>query len=132
MLNPVELNRMSFPIDDNTFPLTWIYPKDGSPHPGSENFRCAWEKKSRGFQLPVAVHPTNIHPRMSAQKSCFTIHGKVEKGLSEILHSNHLAKFQVEPGRSEGLRQDLRTMGISHSALFPDLDGLARDLKRMF
>ena len=132
MLNPVELNRMSFPIGDNEFPLTWVIPEDGSPHPGSENFRCAWEHERRGLQLPIAVHPTNIHPRMSAQKSCFTIHGKVKKSLNEIINPKHLTSFRLDQGKSKEMLLDLRMLGVSQSALFPDLDGLAKELKLTF
>src|SRR3989344_9062275 len=87
MLHPVELNRLSLEksdsMKDNEFPLTWVHP-EGGINIGSENFRGAWELDSRGVELPVAIHPTNIHPRMSAQRSCFTIHGKNKSSINAV------------------------------------------------
>lgn len=134
MLHPVELNRRSAPqeVEDNVFPLTWIIPTDGSINIGSENFRGAWESDRRGTELPVAVHPTNIHPRMSAQKSCFTVHGKQKTPLSDMVDERVLAKYVIPESEIETMRREVRMMGISHSSLFPDLDGLARDLASVF
>lgn len=35
---------------------------------GNVNIRGAWEADRIGTEYPVAIHPTNIHPRMSTQK----------------------------------------------------------------
>jgi hypothetical protein len=139
MLDPVQLNRLSLPTDqilaDNQFPLTWDYRRPlGTFNIGTENIRCAWEKKNRGVDLPVAVHPTNIHPRMSAQKSCFTVHGKREECLNNLLPLGYrfLRKYCISSASSESMLKDLRILGISHSTLFPDLDGLTKELGEIF
>lgn len=134
MLDPVELNRQSAhdPIGDNVFPLTWFRPEDGRLNIGHENIRGAWETDHAGFQLPVAVHPTNIHPRMAAQHSCFTVHGKLKQSLSELVGDRILMRYEIDPESSEPMKRELRMMGVSHSSLFPDLDGLSRDLASVF
>ena len=132
MLDPIELNRLSLPagqIRDNEFPLTWDYRE--RLNIGTENFRCAWEQKRWGLAFPVAVQPTNIHPRMSSQKSCFTIHGTREECLTKLVPAEYLKKFEIDPNAIQMLK-DLRVLGISHSSLFPDLDGLAKELGRIF
>jgi hypothetical protein len=134
MLDPVQLNRLSTTdkIADNVFPLSWVTPKDGSINIGSENFRGAWESDRRGTDFPIAVHPTNIHPRMSAQKSCFTIHGKKKIPICDLVDERILIKYIIKEECITTMRRDIRIMGISHSSLFPDLDGLAEDLASIF
>jgi len=140
MLDPVQLNRLSLPKDqatfkDNQFPLTWTY-RDLVPfiNIGNENIRYAWEHEPRGVELPVAVHPTNIHPRMSAQRSCFTIHGRRPNCLNELLPTEYrfLREYSIASESSVRMLKDLRMLGISHSTLFPDLDGLTKELGRTF
>lgn len=135
MLHPIELNRQSVSaetmISDNEFPLTWIQP-ESQINIGSENIRGAWELDVRGLDLPVAVHPTNIHPRMTAQRSCFTVHGKKKECINELLPPTFLRKYQIEPDSGQQMLKDLRVLGISHSTLFPDLDGLTEDLAQSF
>src|SRR5262249_3788719 len=80
MLNPMELNRRSVSnpgevIDE--FPLTWIGPDVTVPgaspkraNLGSLNINAAWTLDASGStKFPVAIRPTNIHPRMSVQRS---------------------------------------------------------------
>lgn len=121
-------------IDYNVFPLTWLGPEGGI---GSENISGAWQKDTVGTDLPAAVHPTNIHARMSVQKSCFTVHGKEKESLNELLDKfgfKYLKKYVVEGTKSntKKMLEDLRMLGISHATLFPDLDGLAKDLEKRF
>lgn len=134
MLDPVQLNRLSTDegINDNRFPLTWVVPKDSSVNIGSENFRGAWERDRRGTEFPVAVHPTNIHPRMSAQRSCFTIQGKRKDPLSNLVDSRILRRYVINAKEAPAMKQELRVLGISHSSLFPDLEGLAKDLESIY
>jgi hypothetical protein len=133
MLNPIALNRLS--SNDmpggGDFPLTWFQPENGI-NIGVENIRGAWQLDGPGLKHPVAIHPTNIHPRMSVQRSCFTIHGKCKASLKEMLPPTDLRQYTVDPQAAERLRSDLQVLGISHSTVFPDLDGLAKDLAELF
>lgn len=147
-------------LRDNRYSLTWLSPENTrmrrsdilhtgllddeqienyvealqiGPNPGNLNVRGAWERDAVGTLYPVAVHPTNIHPRMSSQRSCFTIHGTVKKSLAELVEEPILFQYQVANLKSErAMKKDLRMMGITSSSLVPDLDGLASDLKDAF
>ena len=154
MLDPVELNRISSkePMDDNQFLLTWFSPENapvtkadlvaltqqsGAPQAmqiniGNLNIRGAWQLDRVGTDLPFAIHPTSIHPRMSTQKSCFTIQGKRKDSLSSLVGPRLLKKYVVHKNSVEDMRNDLRMMGITHSTVFPDLDNLAKDLGSVF
>lgn len=131
MLNPVELNRLFVGkgVPDKIFPLTWITPSDGSINIGSANIRAAWEKGKTPLELPVAIKPTYIHPRMNAQKSCFTVHGSKDKPIPDLVPSTILKKYVIMPSRREKMLRDLAMLGITYSNLFPDLDALAHELE---
>ena len=73
---------------------------------GNINIRAAWEADHFGTKYPIAIHPTNINPRMSSQKSTFTIHGAKKEGLAALLHhlepdSPILYKYRVANLRVE-------------------------------
>lgn len=98
---------------------------------GAMNVRLAWGAPD-GTDLPVAVHPAHIHPRITAQKGCFTIHGKLERPLSELVPPRILRQYRIHAASFESIRSDLRLAGITYSTMFPDLDGLAVDLRSWF
>lgn len=160
MLDPIELNRRSSsePIEDNEFPLTW-FSLDKAPatrgdldnlllrfnkpskaadnkqsvsNIGNLNIRGAWEIDRQGTDLPVAIHPTNIHIRMHTQKSCFTIQGKIKRSLSELVDSRILKKYIIPPDNVSSFLNDLRIIGVTHTSIYPDLDNLARELSDLF
>jgi len=135
MLDPMGLNAhamkrhpsaKSTHIDE--FPLTWFRPPGNVINIGHENIRGAWEHNRRGIDTPIAVHPTYIHQRMSAQRSVFTVHGKLQKPLSALAPRGILAKFTIRPSARTQLSQELKILGIQEATAFPDLDGLAKEL----
>lgn len=134
MLNPMELNRLSLADGkvSGAFPLTWVNPKPPKINIGSININGAWELDKVGVAFPVAILPTNIHPRMSAQRSCFTVHGKRKDSVKDFISDEHLKRYEVDPGRNMELKKELRLLGVSDSTLFPNLDGLARELAGQF
>ena len=72
VLDPMRLNELADPKGRRQFPLSWEDPDNPM---AVDNIRAAWQYDRHdppGVTLPVAIHPTNIHPRMSVQRSCFT------------------------------------------------------------
>lgn len=133
VLDPRELNRLSPPHTGN-FPLTRNDSQD--PKAGG-NIQLAWEdgvENDECVDLPVAVLPTNIHSRMSAQRSCFTIHGRSQDSLLRQLQgvspSPIVARFTLPrtPHQRKSMLDELRVLGISGTTMFPDLHGLADEL----
>jgi hypothetical protein len=162
MLNPMELNRLSASnpsevIDE--FPLTWVGPDVTTPgaslptygefnfepergvttragyekrtNLGSVNIHGAWTQDAIGSELPVAIRPTNIHPRMSVQRSGFTVHGKNKSTLIDQV-PKLLTRYDIEPKDRPVMKQHLYLLGISHSTLWPDLDGLSKELEDQY
>jgi hypothetical protein len=142
----------------NIYALTWVR-QEGQLNIGSESINAAWEARESQLLLPVAIRPTCVHTRMTVQKSCFTVHGRSKKGLDVLLSREHLEKYlsevreslklsnedigvflsreylkkySIDDNSSEEILNELRQMGISEGTLFPSLDGLARDLTRLF
>jgi hypothetical protein len=127
MLNPLELNELA---GAREFPLTWV--DHAGRNPAFENIAGAWVLDQQGVQLPVAVYPHYIHARLRAQRSCFTVHGKRKRGLDTLVPDKILKRYAVDPNCRESMLNELRTLGITDSVAFPDLDGLAKELKARF
>jgi len=153
MLNPLEMNRLSTPSDPamlpdpngiREFPLPWHDPDPDPPpwfprvrpraatNPAFENLRGAWEQDQHGGDLPVAIYPTYVHPRLRAQRACFTIHGKRKEGLNSLVPDTLLKRYDIDPARRKSILKDLSFLGVTDSVAFPDLDGLAKELKARF
>lgn len=134
MLNPIALNELS--VDPShrptttAFPLTW-FTREGEVNIGHENIRGAWQLDSLGVPLPVAVQPTNVHSRISVQRSCFTVQGRMKQSLVEQV-PQLLRRYEVTPDARGAIRNDLRMLGISESTVWPDVDGLARELRELY
>ena len=137
MLNPLQLNYLAHDaLSDEArdkllreFPLPWhAVPGNGA----YENICGAWEHDGPGVSLPVAVHPTYVHARLRGQQGCFTIHGKKKEGLDRLVPDSILERYQVDPASHEKMLWDLQVLGITDSVAFPDLDGLASELKKRF
>jgi hypothetical protein len=94
---------------------------------GSVNIHAAWRHDSIGTEFPVAIRPTNIHPRMSVQRSCFTVHGKNKSSLADQA-PQVLTRYEIDPTERVTMQKHLYLLGISHSTVWPDLDGLAEEL----
>lgn len=133
MLNPLELNERSCksPSPVREFPLVWHNP-DGVLNPAFENLRGAREQDGPGVPLPLAIHPTYVHPRLRSQRSCFTIHGKRKGGLDTLVPKSILRRYVVDPAYRQSMFRDVGLLGITDSVVFPDLDGLATELKERF
>jgi hypothetical protein len=104
---------------------------------GNRNIRAAWEgDNSLATKYPVGIYPTSIHPRITVQKSTFTIWGSDKRGLAEmveeIVDAHIVCKFVIEDSAIKTLIKDLQFLGITRSSLFPDLDNLAKDLTDLF
>jgi hypothetical protein len=129
-INPFDLNRQTVADAPDEFGLTWHQP-EGAINVSAENINCAWQCGQGGVPRPVAIPPTNIHPRISAQRSFFTVHGTDNASLVDQLPSL-LKCYEVEPSERPTMRKDLHLLGIGFSTVWPSLDGLAKDLAELY
>jgi hypothetical protein len=77
---------------------------------------------------PIAAVPPYNSSRITAQRGSFTVHGS-RKAPIESMFSKKIAKVTLPRGSALLMRRQLRTVGISEFTLFPDLDGLCRDIR---
>jgi hypothetical protein len=85
----------------------------------------------------LATGTREIDARVFVQQGAFTIHvdaadlAELDYGFVDgnRRRSPWRTKFLVPADDKEAIRERLRTLGITHSALFPDLGALALDLK---
>lgn len=146
MLQPIMLNVLSGMVP---FPNTWTFP-------GVENFRMAFHPRSQWVKIaatakyepveqlsvpqptyfPVAVIPSAVDRRVVVQRSCFTIHGSQEDDLETLVDSTSvrdaLVRFELPRTEAPQLLKDLDALGVSYTSVYPDLPGLAQELRLRF
>jgi hypothetical protein len=62
--------------------------------------------------------PPYVHPRMAAQQSRFTIHGRKKVSLSALLPNTILKSYRIDPKHKAKLGKDLRMLGVGHAVAF--------------
>jgi hypothetical protein len=139
MVNPYALNWIA--VEGSPVPHLVLDEAAGNPR---DAFTAQWGLKSllaafapyeQADELPMAVIPPYVHPRMQVQQSRFTLHGSRTEGLEQLFRSTELMKhgFLVDMtvGKNENdiqrLMEQLRLIGVTRSTLFPELEGIADD-----
>jgi hypothetical protein len=88
-------------------------------------------------KYPIAIFPPYIDVRIVAQKSVFTINGKLKNGFEALMHEKpnaQIAKILITEDKKKikKLIKDLQILGITETTLFPDLEGLSRELQEEY
>jgi hypothetical protein len=83
-------------------------------------------------------YPDHSNPRIAAQEGCFTIFPLPSNtaplrplrtdGSDKLIE--FADKLIIPAGAKEGLRIELKRLGVTHQTLFPGLDGLATRIRR--
>ena len=86
---------------------------------------------------PVALYGVHNSQRIVAQRGVFTVFGKGHAPMEDIcVHPDYggdvLVKVVVPKDSIATLRQELLGYGVTESVVYPDLDGLAKEIKRQF
>jgi len=89
-------------------------------------------KRQLKKKLPVAVYPNQFDQRIAAQRSCFTVHGVLNKGLDKLFEKSKrlLAKILVPGYAAERIREELEENGVDGATIYPDLEGLGKCVGR--
>jgi len=130
LLHPLELNKISG--------LNYLPASDRDPVAQSYQSAFVSTLPQMPPRHPIAVAPTHVHVRMVAQRGCFTVHGSDRKSFVVQFESEplgvdgYLQKFLIPASECEAVRDQLSRAGIMYATLFPDLDGLARELRDVF
>jgi hypothetical protein len=86
---------------------------------------------------PIALYGAHNSPRIVAQQGVFVLFGRGQQPMDQITQhadvpSGCLMRLVVTRGVIGKMRDSLFQHGITDAALFPDLEGLARDLCRTY
>jgi hypothetical protein len=84
--------------------------------------------------LPVAAFPPHIDPRIVAQKSVFTIHGRLQNGFDVLFNKYpeaQICMLRISPDqeRIKNMIDELARLGMTETTIFPDLEGLSREIQ---
>ncbi|OKY26206.1 FRG domain-containing protein [Thalassotalea sp. PP2-459] len=88
-----------------------------------------------------AFFPVNINDRIASQEGCFTLFPQ-RKELKEFKPIKHgfapetdivnLSKISIVKEAKADIRKQLNKLGINDLSIFPDLDGIAKSIRRQF
>jgi FRG domain len=86
---------------------------------------------------PVALYGMYNSPRIVAQRGTFCLFGKSRKPMETTYIDNgypqdSLEKLLIPRDQINGLLKSLMRIGITDSVVYPDLDGLALEIRRAF
>jgi len=72
----------------------------------------------------MAIRPPFQSSRITAQKGMFTIHGRAAKGLEQYRFGDHLVKVVIPRHSATRMMDQLATLGITETVVFPELEAL--------
>jgi len=86
------------------------------------------------IDYPIAYHPKSAgNNRIISQKGMFTVHGRLRSGIEVFFKqknkSSFLKKIIIEKETIKSIKESLRRAGITPRTVYPDLHGLAKELK---
>jgi FRG domain len=126
LLDPKRLNSIYAPG------TTGVFGEAELPVQLAHEFATLGQNAKSTSQLSgvFAYRPRYLNPRMAAQKAAFTWHVHDAPLEAHAAAHEFLRKILI-PGRIKSeLLKHVTVMGVSESTLFPDLEGVARELKR--
>ncbi|HEU0015728.1 MAG TPA: FRG domain-containing protein [Longimicrobium sp.] len=101
----------------------------GEPEQSDYEFFLSHWWEPMPFRFPIAVYPVQRNARLYAQQGYFTVHGQ-DPGSLDALAPMAVRKICIPADALDDARSFLSLAGINDYTMFPDLDGLARDLHR--
>lgn len=117
---------------DNKDGVVWVLKSEVSDFRNTKKFDDPLENKAtKIFRSRV------VSKRISAQAGAFTAHRIRKEGDIIQLEANatfrdKLTKLIIPPESFSSIRGSLKMMGVNHSTVFPDIDGLCQHLERRF
>lgn len=128
VLDPSWLNEKTLGEEENSYLSGVMLPEWKETDPWfSKPFEETLHPK-----MPMALDPPHVARRVSVQRGHFTIHGTDKEGLDRLALGKdpRLVKITVSESGIVGILDDLETLGIIETTIFPDLEGLSRELVR--
>lgn len=130
ILSPDDWNRKA--VDLASFPGRVLSTNDSNLNAYMPIGDCSVMK-----DYPLAIYGSHNSQRIVAQRGVFVVYGKDTRPMEKIYIDNDfpqdcLYKITFSKNILPGLLDAIRRNGITDSVIFPDLDGLAREIRREF
>ena len=120
MLNPFELSRLW-----QSQPFIYLF-----SDPSIKDYLPEVGNNTRPPENPIAIQPVYKSKRIVVQKGVFTIHGNNKIALEDIPELRQwLVKIDIDYVQMDLIKAELYMTGVTQSSLFPELSGLAMELK---
>jgi hypothetical protein len=129
MLDPSWLNKKTFRKRDDAEGVAlpeWDLSKEYLP--------VIFEGNRLRRTFPIAIDPSHISKRVAVQRSRFLIFGNKRDGLMKVARATtnpRLIQLRIAYDAIRPIQKQLETCGITRATVFPDLDGLSRELRRI-
>jgi hypothetical protein len=145
VLDPYWLNDEIIKKHDDRADMTSRWKLFCEKHPSSENDIDEWERlyltaDDEDLNDPLLATPKipllwdspHITRRVAAQRSRFMIFGTEANWLSDLMNESgsRISTLEINVESIPNIRHELRDSGITESVIFPDLDGLGRELSQ--
>lgn len=129
MIDPISLNKLAFPTNDGSDRI--LSHRDDLMHA----YKPGAPIKTSG-KLPVAMYGVHNSRRIVAQRGVFLLFGSGTSAMDEtqqlLDHPELMTKIVIKKNSKRDVAQALFSMGITDSVIYPDLDGLGREIKSQF
>ncbi|HUU50044.1 MAG TPA: FRG domain-containing protein [Nitrospinota bacterium] len=116
---------------------TVLYPGEKSTDRWLENITTPNDHSVWGLPAsPIALLPPHLNPRITAQRSCFTLFGNKPDGFNKdgklivcpCCGRRIFCKLVIDGKRKNDLRKELAKIGITSGKIYPGLDGLCKEI----
>ena len=132
VLKPNTWNKVS--LADITHDGKIIGPDDDLMEAYSSDQKVTTPKRLN----PIAIHGNHNSTRIVAQKGAFMLFGTGTDGMDVLFEKDKtfpddsLVKLVISKSHIGGMSETLNRIGITDSVVYPDLEGLAREIKRQY
>lgn len=105
---------------------------------GEDGSFTPWElfKRTEGKDFACMLEPPSLDARIVAQSAAFTLSSDKRRSFDRFLEDHGLGdtltKFVIPEDRLSLLRDQLDLVGFDERRLFPDLDGVAAQMRRYY
>jgi hypothetical protein len=125
------------PFEWNQNALHHLSYQGGPLATGDEGLKGYAPSSTTMGEFPVAMYGAHNSPRIAAQQGTFTIFGTDKSPMEKLVEDGKfppsaLSSIIIDHARINSMRKSLLNQGITESMVFPDLEGLAREIRRQF
>jgi hypothetical protein len=144
LMDPVALNRGAHGPDEEVLIIPGQDPLLEKWLPGRCGRGiavCSFQRPARFVDnaKPIAIFPKRSNPRIVAQRGTFTLHGCEEAPIDAVIQAAtasgvepSITRIDIDRAAVAGIRSQLHTLGVTKTALFPEPQSVAEDLKRIY